>query len=156
MSRGASIISWLVVSCAVSIGACGTVELGDNFVAPPIQLDEDFFYCRVQPEVLTQHSCANGNSGENGMCHSARSALRLISIDPPDLPACDAEDHVLDPIPPAATDNFEAIRFTVQGSALSSPLYLRPVNRASHPRRIFPEDDPAAELIITWISQGAQ
>ena len=142
--------------CALFIAGCGTVDLGDNFVAPPIQLDEDFFYCRIQPEVLTEHSCANGGSGEAGMCHSARSALRLISIEPADLPKCDADGHALDPIPPDAADNLEAIRFTVQGNALSSPLYLRPVNRASHPRQIFPEDDPAAALVIEWISQGGQ
>jgi hypothetical protein len=139
---------------ALALSACGTVDLGDNFVAPPVQLDEDFFYCEIQPNVLTEHSCAAGGSGESGMCHSARSALRLVDIDAPDLPLCDEEGRVLDPIPLDATNNLDAIRFTVQGSALSSPLYLRPINRASHPRRIFDENDPAAMLIIDWISQG--
>lgn len=156
MFRGESNAALLAICCTSLLGACGTVELGDNFVAPPVQLDEDFFYCRIQPEVLTAHSCATGGSGEAGMCHSARSALRLTAIDVPDLPECDAEERAIDPIPLEATDNLDAIRFTVQGNALSSPLYLRPVNRASHPRQIFPEDDPAAELIITWISQGGQ
>lgn len=153
MFRAGSYATWQFVSCAL-LAACGTVDLGDNFVAPPVQLDEDFFYCRIQPEVLTQFSCASGGSGESGMCHTARSALRLAAVDTGNLPVCDDEDRVLDPIPQEASENLEAIRFTVQGNALSSPLYLRPVNRASHPRQIFPEEDPAAELIIDWISQG--
>lgn len=156
MFRDAPKIMWLTVPCALLLTACGTVDLGDNYVAPPIQLDEDFFYCRIQPDVLTAHSCASGGNGEAGMCHSARSALRLIAVEPADLPQCDADGNVVDPIPLDATANLEAIRFTVQGNALSSPLYLRPVNRASHPRQIFPEDDPAASAIISWISQGGQ
>ena len=58
-------------------GVAGTVDLGDDFVAPDLQLDDAFFYCRIQPEVLTRHSCATGDSGEEGSCHSAASALRL-------------------------------------------------------------------------------
>lgn len=143
-------VAWPVM-VALALSACGTVDLGDNFVAPPVQLDEDFFYCEIQPNVLTAYSCAAGGSGESGMCHSARSAFRLLEVDEP----VECEDgFALDPIPLEATNNLEAIRFTVQGSALSSPLYLRPINRASHPRRIFDENDPAAMLIVDWISQG--
>ena len=55
----------LLVGMLFAAGACGagdhsgvlgTVTLGDNFVAPDLALDEDFFYCRIQPEVLTKHS----------------------------------------------------------------------------------------------------
>lgn len=130
-------------------GVAGTVALGDDFVAPDLQLDESFFYCRIQPEVLTKHSCASGAGGEEGSCHSAMSALRLIATD--DLPPCDGD--VLTDSPPAAYEaNLEAIRFSVQSDPLTSPLYLRPLNRASHPREIFDANDPAAELIVEWIS----
>lgn len=156
MFRGDSMATWLLLSCG-ALSACGTVDLGDNYVAPTIQLDEDFFYCRIQPEVLTMYSCASGGSGESGMCHASRSALRLAEVTVGNLPTCDEETgQVLDPIPMEATDNLEAIQFTVYSSAENSPLYQRPLAEASHPRQIFPPTDPAAELIREWIALGAQ
>jgi hypothetical protein len=58
--------------------------------------------------------------------------------------------------PDAYAANFDAVRFFVQSDALTSPLYLRPTNNASHPRRIFDPNDPAARLIVQWISAGAR
>jgi hypothetical protein len=124
--------------------------LGDDFVAPELQLDEAFFYCRIQPEVLTKHSCASGGPGEKGSCHDSRSALRLTATDAPS--PCSKQGAVVGPVPDAYKANFEAVRFSVQSDPLSSPLYLRPLNRASHPRMIFGENDPAAKLIVQWIA----
>ena len=131
----------------------GTVDLGDDFVAPELQLDSDFFYCRIQPEVLTKFSCAGGASGESGSCHDSRSALRLATTGA--TATCD-DGAAVGGVPREYEDNLEAIRFSVQSSALDSPLYLRPLGRASHPRTIFDEDDPAADLIVEWISGGAR
>lgn len=117
-------------------------------------LDEDFFYCRIQPEVITAHSCASGLSGEGGSCHSARSALRLevaAETDPP--PACDG-DILLETEPASYRTNFQAVQFTVQTDPLSSPFYRRPVGLDSHPRVIFEEGTPEADLIIEWIGGG--
>jgi hypothetical protein len=135
-------------------GVLGTVALGDNFVAPDLTLDEDFFYCRIQPEVLTKHSCASGQSGDGGNCHGNTSALRLIDTD--DAPPCDSADRVRGSVPDAYAMNFDAVQFFVQSDALTSPLYLRPVGLSSHPRRIFDEEDPAARLLLQWISAGAR
>ena len=53
----------------------------------------------------------------------------------------------------ATEDSARAI--TLSGSDVEgSPLYLRPLGRAPHPRVIFEEDDPAAELIADWIARG--
>lgn len=131
----------------------GTVDLGDDFVAPELQLDTDFFYCRIQPEVLTKFSCAGGAAGEGGSCHDSRSALRLAATE--ESVQCD-DGAVVGTAPDAYQDNFEAIRFSVQSNALDSPLYLRPLGRASHPRIVFDENDPAADLIVEWISGGAR
>jgi hypothetical protein len=135
-------------------GYLGTVDLGDDFVAPELQLDSDFFYCRIQPDVLTKHSCAGGGSGESGSCHDSRSALRLIATDA--TAPCDGDDVVIGAVPDQLQDNFEAISFSVQSNALDSPLYLRPLGRASHPRMIFDEGDPAADLIVEWIAGAAR
>ena len=131
-------------------GFTGSVELGDDFVAPDLQLDEDFFVCRIQPEVLTRNSCATGKDGESGSCHDSRSALRLMATDAP--APCDGDGQVVDTIPDAYALNLERVRFSVQSDPLTSPLYLRPLGRASHPRTIFDEGDPAADLIVRWIS----
>jgi hypothetical protein len=135
---------------AESNGWLGTVDLGDDFVAPDLQLDESFFFCRVQPEVLARHSCAAGAAGEMGSCHDGNSALRLVASD--DAPPCDDDGALIDDVPAAYSANFEAVSFSVQSDPLTSPLYLRPTGNASHPRTIFDEDDEAARLIVDWIS----
>jgi hypothetical protein len=131
-------------------GVLGTIDPGDDFVAPDLQLDSDFFFCRIQPEVLTKYSCASGGSGEMGSCHDSRSAMRLVDTKAP--APCDKAGAVVDAVPDAYQMNLDAVRFAVQSDPLSSPLYLRPLNRASHPRKIFDDDDKAAELIVEWIS----
>jgi hypothetical protein len=136
--------------CASDNGLSGTVALGDDFVAPDLQLDTDFFFCRIQPDVLTRHSCASGDDGESGSCHDSRSALRLIDTDAP--APCDDDGAVVDAVPDDYQANLDAVRFAVQSDPLSSPLYLRPLNRASHPRQIFDDNDDAAKLIVEWIS----
>jgi hypothetical protein len=135
-------------------GVVGTVDPGDNFVAPELQLDEGFFFCRIQPEVLSEYRCASGDDGEGGGCHDSRSALRLIDTDAP--PPCDDDGFVVDSIPDDYRSNLEAVRFAVQADPLTSPLYLRPLERGSHPRAIFDEQDDAAELIFDWIAAGTR
>ena len=131
-------------------GFTGSVDLGDDFVAPDLQLDEDFFVCRIQPDVLNRKGCATGAAGEQGSCHDTRSALRLMATDAP--APCDADGNVVDAIPDAYSRNLEAVRFSVQSDPLTSPLYLRPLGRASHPRVVIDEGDPEADLLVRWIS----
>lgn len=145
----ASLSLWLLLSFG-----CGTVDLGDNIVPPDLQLDEDFFYCEIQPNVLTAKSCAGGAAGEGGMCHSDRSALRLIdTMDPP--PTCVDGEVVGGSVSADYVINFERVQFEVQSDPLSSPFYRRPIGLDSHPRVIFTETDPCAELISEWINRGA-
>ncbi len=136
------------------LGACGTIERGDNIVPPDLALDEDFFYCRIQPEVLTPQTCASGAAGEGGECHSARSAMRLqvaAESDPP--PTCDG-NMVVSGVPQSYMDNYTAAQASVQTDPLSSPFYRRPTGLDSHPRMIFPEGSPEAMLIVEWIGSG--
>ncbi len=133
---------------------CGTVELGDNFVPPDPMIDEDFFYCRIQPEIINAYGCASGLAGENGSCHSARSALRLepaAETAPP--PECDG-DALIGMPPDSWQRNLEAVRFTVRSDPTSSPFWRRPLGLDSHPRVIFPEGSPESDLIIAWILSG--
>jgi hypothetical protein len=136
-------------------GFVGSIDLGSDIVPPEVLLDEETFVCVIQPEVLTRYSCATGEAGESGSCHSSRSALRLVDASQ-DSAQCNDENQVIGMVPESYMRNFEAVRFAVQADPDSSPLYLRPIGRAAHPRVIFGADDPAAELIADWIAQGTQ
>ncbi|HJK93703.1 MAG TPA: hypothetical protein RMH85_19145 [Polyangiaceae bacterium LLY-WYZ-15_(1-7)] len=141
---------------ASSLAACGTEPLGDNPVPPDPSIDEDFFFCRIQPEIIATHNCASGGAGEGGSCHTARSALRLDPAgesDPP--PACDEEGVLLEAPPESYENNLESVRFTIRAEPLSSPFYQRPVGIASHPRVIFEPSSTEADLIVEWLTRGA-
>lgn len=152
MKRSALFGIVLAQACTAQNGFTGTVEPGDNFVAPDLTLDERFFFCRIEPEVLQKHGCATGMAGEQGTCHDSRSALRLSPN--MDMAPCDSDGRLTGNVPDSYRDDLEAIRYFVQSDPLTSPLYLRPINLASHPRRIFEDSDPAAKLIEEWISAG--
>ncbi len=68
-------------------------------------------------------------------------------------PACDG-DILIGTEPASYRENFQAVQFTVQTDPLSSPFYRRPVGLDSHPRVMFDEGTPEAELIIEWIGGG--
>jgi hypothetical protein len=153
MRRSALFGLVLAQACSAQNGFTGTIDPGDNFVAPDLTLDERFFFCRIEPEVLQLHSCASGASGEQGTCHDSRSSLRLRASTEPS--PCDSAGRIVGPVPDSYRSDLEAIQYVVQTDPLTSPLYQRPTNQASHPRRIFDTDDPAARLIAEWISAGA-
>ena len=153
-TAAASLIALCSSACGADNGFAGSVDLGSDVVPPEVVLDEETFVCVIQPEVLTRHSCATGEGGENGSCHTSRSALRLADA-PEDAP-CNAEGEVVGSVPESYMRNFKAVSFAVQADPESSPLYLRPIGRAAHPRVIFGADDPAAELIASWIAQGTR
>ncbi len=145
----------LVLAVLLCLGSgCGTIDTGDNFVPPDLMLDEDFFYCRIQPEVITTYRCGRGADGEGGMCHSSKSALRLSAMaEEVAPPPCEA-DRVTGTVPPSYMQNFMAVQLSVQSDPLSSPFYRRPVGLDSHPRVVFDEGSEPADLIVQWISMG--
>lgn len=131
--------------------AVDTVDLGDNFEAPELTLDTDFFYCQVQPNVLSAMSCAEGGSGDGGGCHTERSALRLVPVDE----AARCQDDRLVGAPPAEAElNLERVRASIGVDAESSALYRRPLGLDSHPRPIFDAQSPEAMLLRRWLSGG--
>lgn len=152
--RCRAVVRPLLLCCAGLAVGGGTVGPGDNFVAPDLMLDEDFFYCRIQPEVITPHSCASGAPGEVGMGHSARSALRLSPVAESVAPPTCEDGRVAGGVPDSYVDNFTAVHRSVQPDPLSSPFYRSPVGLDAHPRVIFPEGSPEADLIVEWVSRG--
>ncbi len=143
----------VALSTLLPLAGCALEPLGDNFVQPEVMVDEDFFFCRVQPEVIAPQTCASGASGESGSCHSARSAMRLDVLGETDMPPdCDEDGVVVGgAVPQSYMNNLEAVRRGVRPDPLSSPLYQRPIGQASHPRVIFDASSPEADLIVEWM-----
>ena len=86
-------MSRLIAALAL-LGAagCTTVDPGPNFVVPDEQFDADFFFCRVEPELLVTKKCGSGNPGAgdaaNG-CHFNSSAVSGMAIRNHDPIPCD-------------------------------------------------------------------
>ncbi len=139
-------------ACVSDLTAADTVDLGDHFEPTDIALDEDFFHCVIQPEVITQYNCAEGGAGDGAGCHTSRSALRLVNV--PDAARCQ-EGRVIGAPPSPSVVNLERVRTTIGTEADASPFYRRPLGQDSHPRVIFDERSKAAELIRQWINGGA-
>jgi hypothetical protein len=149
----------LGIACAtwLSWGACtptalDTVDLGDNPEPPDLALDENFFHCEIQPNVITAQGCATGGAGESNSCHMARSALRLIQVPMPSL--CQG-GRLVGSASPESIVNFERVRTSVGVDADSSPLYRRPLGLDSHPRAIFTSDSASAMLLRSWLDGQA-
>jgi hypothetical protein len=148
--------SSLALLGVVATLACGTVDPGDNFVRPDARVDESFFYCRIQPEVISAQSCASGAEGEGGSCHADRSAMFLDPMaESAPVPECEGDRPVGD-VPPSYERNFQAVQLRVGAEPASSPVYRRAVGLDSHPRVIFDEGSPEAMLLAEWITMGAQ
>lgn len=153
--RSSALLALLVLGaagCVSEITATDTVDLGDNFEAPDFALDEDFFHCVIQPDVITKFKCAEGGAGDGDGCHAARSALRLVEVT--DKPRC-TDDRVIGAPPSDSVVNLERVRATIAGEAAASPFYRRPLGLDSHPREIFDEGSEAADSIRQWINRSA-
>lgn len=133
---------------------CGTVDLGENINQPNATLDEEYFFCVIQPDVIQAASCATGVAGDSGGCHAAQSALRLT--DTSGVPRPDCVDGELAPgavVPIEYMNNLQNVQFTLGSDAESSPFYRRPTQMDSHPRRVV--DMAQEELILEWFARGS-
>ncbi len=149
------IASLLAIAGAfTSAAGCGTVDLGENIVQPNGRLDEDYFYCVIQPDVMQAASCATGAAGDTGGCHASQSSLRLVDTSGVARPDC--MDGSLSPgavVPLEYMNNLQSVQFTLGPDAESSPFYRRPTMMDSHPRRTV---DMAQEaLILEWFARGS-
>ncbi len=146
---------------AIAVLACGctTVDPGANFVVPNEAFDADYFYCHVEPEVLSQKKCGPGDPAagdrENG-CHfnsSAVSGMALVNHAPVD---CGGGDHPVSRAAiatgSAASGNLQATSLEMNRDYLTAPLLIRP-SGSNHPRAVFPTDDPAVEVLKTWATK---
>jgi hypothetical protein len=136
--------------------ACSTVDPGSNFSVPEETFNEDYFFCRVEPELIFAKKCGPGDPGAgdaNGGCHfnaGAVSGMALVDHAPVDCgggerPASRTQIGAGSP----ARGNLQSVALVMSRDYQTAPLFLRPTG-ANHPRPIFGKDDPVVEIIRTW------
>ncbi|MBX3189894.1 MAG: hypothetical protein KF819_22905 [Labilithrix sp.] len=143
-----------VLAFAAASWGCSTVDPGPNFVVPDEQFDADFFFCRVEPELLTARKCGPGEPGldpPNG-CHFNSSAVSGMALAPhPPIDCADGRPTNRAQIGAgsAAQGNLQAATLVMSRDFQTAPIFLRPTG-LNHPRAIFPREDPIADVIREW------
>jgi len=141
------------VVALVALEGCTTVDPGPNFVVPDEQFDADFFFCRVEPEVLFAKGCGTGNPGEGSNCHfnsSAVSGMALANHPPIECANGRPVNRVQLGAGSAAQGNLQAASLVMSRDIATAPIFLRPTSTRNHPREIFKPDDPVVEVLREW------
>jgi len=142
----------LVFAVATLSLGCGTVDLGTYEGVRDIRLDEDYFYCVVQPQVLTAKKCAGGEPGDTGGCHSSNSSFRLAEV--PTSVAC-ASGKPTGILSSEERSNYAASSLRATRDPESSPLYTKPTGKSGSGHKVvFDPTSAEAGLIKTWISRA--
>ncbi len=150
---GPVLMQMALLAFAAGSTACTTVDPGPNFVVPDEQFDADFFFCRVEPELLFGKKCGSGDTGDptNG-CHFNSSAVSGMAI------ANHAPINCVDGHPAnrgdigaggAAQGNLQAASLVMSRDYLTAPIYVRPTGQ-NHPRAVISKDDPVVDVIRQW------
>jgi hypothetical protein len=143
--------------------ACGeqgllptTVEAGPDFSVADVVFEDAYYYCRVEPILFAQR-CGPGDPalGEaaNG-CHHNVTSFRLADYMP--LVAESCGDGVVPGqanIPAAAQQNYQSAQARMKRNPDAAPLLQRATGRAQHPRTMFEDTSPEAEVIRQWATQ---
>lgn len=136
----------------VALAGCTTVDPGPNFVVPDEQFDADFFFCRVEPEVLFAKKCGSGDPGEENSCHfnsSAVSGMAIANHPPVECANGRPVNRVQLGAGGAAQGNLQAASLVMSRDVDTAPIFLRPTG-SNHPRVIFAKDDPVVEVLREW------
>jgi hypothetical protein len=133
-----------------------TVDPGPDYSIAELVWDEAFYYCQVEPRVITAYSCANGDMGQGdsaGGCHRAVTSFRLFDYAPKVSESCDGNvvGNVL--IPEDARQNYQGANARMRRDPEIAPLLQRPLKRLAHPRAIFNADSDAAAAIREWATR---
>jgi hypothetical protein len=152
--------SWKLGTTAlllVALACNETVDPGEDYSVPDVIFDEGFFYCHVEPMIFAQ-SCGAGNgSGESsGSCHHTQTSFRVVDYEPLVADGCSGDVVASGvSIPSQAKQNYQRAQAKMNRNVNSAALYTKPTGRANHPRVIFDEDSPEADLIREWATNFA-
>ena len=147
----------------LALAGCGdhglfpsTVDPGADFSVAEVVFDQGFFYCRVEP-VMFQSGCGPGNPGAgdppNG-CHSSVTSFRFQQYMNPVGDSCNGGVVPASvTIPPVAAQNYQTAQARMRRDPNQAPLLLYPTGQAQHPRVVFDEQSPEADVIRQWATQ---
>lgn len=121
---------------------------------PDESFDADFFFCRIEPEILFAKRCGPGEPGVDpaGGCHFNASAVSGMALaDHAPVPCQDGRvsDRAAIGAGGPAQGNLQAASLAMSRDYLTAPIYLRPTGR-NHPRVIFDRSDPVVDLLRQW------
>lgn len=154
----------LAVGLALAVSACGddglfpsSVEPGANFVQDDVVFDKEFYYCRVEPMLFApEQSCGSGVAGKdpaNG-CHFSVTKFRLTDYTPRVSTSCVGDALGTGAIVPVtAQQNYTAAQARMKRDPKLAALLLRPTGKSTHPRKIFDDNTPQADVIRQWATQ---
>lgn len=157
ISRGASAATLalaLLPGCGPDSTAPGTVDPGQDFSIADVVYDENYYYCVVEPMLFAQR-CGPGDPGKgdgNGSCHFNVTSYRLSDYQPLVGESCNGVIPTA-AIPPQAKTNYGASQAKMQLDPKLAPLLNRPTGKAAHPRKMFEESGPEADIIRQWATK---
>ena len=144
-------------AAALLLVGCSPVDPGPNFVVSEENFDADFFFCRVEPEVLVAKRCGPGDPGQdpaNG-CHFNSSAVSGMPLADHAPVTCDngrVVNRAQVGTGSAAQGNLQSASLAMSRDILTAPIYLRPTGQ-NHPRAIFGRDDAVVEVLRQWAAR---
>jgi hypothetical protein len=146
-------LAGLATLVLISSAACESVDPGPNFVIPPENFNEDYFFCYVEPQYLTGKKCGAGDPGDGGRCHFNSSAVSGMALRDHTPVTCDANGHPTDRSQVStgslARANFTSASLVMSRDYQTAPILVRPLG-ANHPRAIFMMGDAAIAVLQQW------
>lgn len=134
----------------VAFLGCGTVDPGPDFQIAEVVFDANFFYCKVEP-MLVQEKCGAGDpTKDTSGCHFNVTSFRLQDQPVDQLADCGGGVVPKGNVTSISQANWGAASEKMSTDPDRAPLLLRPTERAVHPRQIFPDKSPQADLIRQW------
>jgi len=142
------------VLAVLANAGCGTVDPGAYEGVRDLKLDENYFYCVVQPQVITPKKCSTGEAGEGaGSCHGSNTSMRIKEI----AKSVDCKDgKPTGTVTQEERDNYAAAQLRASRDVESAPILTFPTQKSAtlHPRQIFTSDSGEATIIRQWIKGG--
>ena len=148
-------LAWALSGCGENGLFPSTVDQGNDFNVADVIFDENYFYCRVEPELFA-HSCGPGDPGQgdasNG-CHYNVTSFRLSDYAPLVADSCNGGVVPSAGAPAQARQNYQVSQARMDRVPERARLLQRPTGAQQHPRKIFEPDSPAADVIRDWATK---
>ncbi len=152
----------LALALAAVLSGCGedglfpsTVDRGSDFNVADVVFDENYFYCKVEPEFF-RLGCGPGDGAGDGSnnCHFNVTSFRLTQYAPLVGDSCNGGVVPGVGAPAQARQNYQVSQAKMDRVPERAKLLTRPTSDGGdHPRKIFDLNSPTADLIRDWATK---